>query len=142
MNSTRRNFIKLSGAAAAAGILGLNNPAFGQKKSFSAAVSADSLSYYNAENFREFIGTEFTLFNENEPSAAVLTAVKDFAGGKVKSSRNKNANCFTLSFEVEAEKPQATYTVFQRRLGSFDLFLVPGKSAKGTHLLHAVFNCI
>lgn len=141
MNSTRRDFIKLSGAAAA-GILGLSSLGFGQNKSFSDAGFADSLFYHNAENFREFIGTEFTLFNENETSAAVLTAVKDFAGGKQKTSRNKNASCFTLSFEVETEKPQATYTVFQRRLGTFDLFLVPGKSEKGTHLLHAVFNRI
>lgn len=144
MNSSRRAFIKTSGVAAV-GIFGLKTTGFGQTKTFSTglpnAVDADAMFHYDAEIFRQLIGAEFSLPNATDASAkAVLTAVKESKTDKL--SRQKSANCFTLSFKTNASQTQETYTVFHPQLGTFDLFLVPGKTEKGGYLLHAVINRI
>lgn len=144
MNFSRRNFIRLSGTAAA-GILGLTTFASGQirtvsKSNLPGEIYSDPLFHYNAEIFREFIGAKFSLVNkEGSPADAILTAVEDSNAG---GSNKKKENCFVLSFEVKSAKPQTTYAVFHPRLGTFDLFLVPGKSVAGKYLLHAVVNRI
>ncbi|MGI8642373.1 MAG: DUF6916 family protein [Pyrinomonadaceae bacterium] len=146
MKFSRRHFIKLGGATAA-GILGFGNFAFGQKKSFFAdqlpdGVLADPLFGYTAEDFRKYLGTEFSLMTEGAAITAVLTAVRSSLAPGKKSARVKRAECYTLSFQLPSNAPQATYTVFHPRLGTFDLFLVPGKTDNAEFLLHAVINRI
>jgi len=144
MKFSRRHFIKLGGAAAA-GILGFGSFAFGQKKSFFAdrlpdGMLADPLFGYTADEFKKHLGTGFTLMTENAAITAVLTAVISSAVSRNKTARNRRAECFTLSFQLPSDAPQSTYTVFHPQLGTFDLFLVPGRSDKTESLLHAVIN--
>ena len=145
MKFSRRHFIKLGGAAA--GILGFGSFAFGQKKSFfadelSAQMLADPLFGYGAEEFKKYLDTGFSLMTEGATITAVLAAVKSSEVRRNQNFRNRRAECFTLSFNLPSDAPQATYKVFHPNLGSFDLFLVPGKSDESASLLHAVVNRI
>ncbi len=146
MKFSRRNFIKLGGATAM-GTLGLGNLAFGQKNSFfadqlSVSSLANPLSNYTADEFRKHLGTKFYLASSGATDAAKLTAVKSSMVSKNITARNKKAECFTLTFQLPSNAPQAVYTVSHSRLGTFDLLLVPGKNEKAESLLHAVINRI
>jgi len=144
MKFSRRNFIRLGGATAV-GALGFGSFAFGQKKFFFAAqlpdgMLTDPLFGYTADDFRQYLGTKFSLTTEGAAVTAVLTAVKSSVVSGNKTARNKKAECFMLSFHLPSDVLQATYTVSHWRFGTFDLFLVPGKSDKAESLLHAVVN--
>ncbi|MDQ3130916.1 MAG: twin-arginine translocation signal domain-containing protein [Acidobacteriota bacterium] len=146
MKFSRRHFIKLGGATAAA-IFGFGSFTFGQKNSvtgddFPAEMFADPLYGHGADNFRKYLGTEFSLMTKSETITAVLADVKSSVVGKNKKFGNKRAECFTLSFNLPSDAPQATYKVLHPNLGNFDLFLVPGKSDEADSLLHAVINRI
>jgi hypothetical protein len=146
MKFSRRHFIKLGGATAV-GTLGFGKFAFGQKHSFFAdqlpdGMLADPLFGYTANDFRQHLGTDFSLTTESGTVTAVLTAVKSSVVAGNKTARNKRAECFMLSFRLSSNALQATYTVFHPRLGTFDLFLVPGKNNQAESLLHAVINCV
>lgn len=146
MKFSRRNFIKL-GSATALGTLGLGNSAFGQKNSFfadrlSVNSLANPLSKYTADEFRKYLGAKFYLESPGATDTAKLTAVKSSTVSKNVTARNKKAECFTLTFQLPSDAPQAIYTVSHPRLGTFDLLLVPGKNEKAESLLHAVVNRI
>ena len=79
---------------------------------------------------------------ESAVVTAVLTAVKSSVVSRNQTTRNRGAECFTLSFKLPSDALQATYTVFHPQLGTFNLFLVPGKSDQADSLLHAVINRI
>ena len=145
MKFSRRHFIKLGGATAA-GTLGFGNLAIGQKNFLFAdrlphSLLTDPLFNYTADEFRKYLGTEFYLMCPGATDTAVLTAVKSSVS-RNKNARNKRAECFTLSFHLPSDAPQATYTVIHPHLGTFDLLLVPGKNDKAESLLHAVINRI
>jgi len=131
MRFSRRNFIK-TGGLAIAGVLGFTEFARGQKR------RGDALSAYGADFFNNYLDTEFTLYSEAAETTAVLVAVKE----TVSRRRKSTAECFTLSFQIPTEAAQATYTVFHPQMRVFDLFLVPGASEEGEHLLNAVINRI
>ena len=144
MTFSRRHFIKLSGATSA-GILGLGSFAFGKKKSFfvddlPSEIYGDPLFGYTAADFRKYLGTEFSLLTESVPITGVLVAVKSSATSRNGTAQGRNAECFTLSFRLPSDATQATYTVFHPRLGTFNLFSVPGRSSSAKSLLHAVVN--
>lgn len=146
MKFSRRHFIKLGGATAA-GIFGFGSFTFGQKISVSAndlpaEMFADPLYGHGADDFRKYLGTEFSLLTEGEMITAVLADVKSSVVRRNHNFRNRRAECFTLSFNLPSDMPQATYTIFHPNLGNFDLFLVPGKSDEADSLLHAVINRI
>lgn len=129
MKFTRRNFVKISGLAAFAG-LALPNFAFGQ------VLGNDVLASQTAESFRAFVGTEFYISGENLSMPAVLTEVRDFP------TETKAGECFSLVFEIRARKAQqATYNVFHPAVGNFELFMTTGKSEKRGALV-AVINRI
>ena len=145
MRFSRRHFIKLGGATAI-GILGSGNFAFGQNEAsfynrLPAEALADPLFGYTADSFRRHLGTSFYMTGESEAVNAMLTAVTSSAF-KNRAVRNRKAECFTLSFVLPSDAPQTTYKVFHSQLGTFDLFLVPGKNDKDESLLHAVINRI
>lgn len=144
MKFSRRHFIKMGGATGA-GILGFGNFAFGREKSFFAdKLPAEILAVplYNANDFRQSLGTNFSLTTQSVVINAVLIAIKSSATSRNKTAQNKKAECFTLTFQLPSDAPQATYTVFHPRFETFDLFLVPGQSGKAESLLHAVINRI
>ena len=112
MKFSRRHFIKLGGATAA-GILGFGSFAFGQKKSFfaddlSSKALADPVFGHSADDFKKHLGTKFSLKTESAAITAVLVAVKSSATFKNVTARNKKPECFTLSFHLPSEAPQAT----------------------------------
>ena len=146
MKFSRRNFIKLGGASMVA-VLGCGGAAFGRKKSFFAGnfpseTAADRLFGYSANDFRKYLGTKFSLKNGSAAFTVVLAAVKSSVIPANTANQNIGAECFTLSFDLPSNAPQATYTVFHPNLGTFDLFLVPGKTNESRSLLHAVINRI
>lgn len=153
MTISRRNFIKIGGISTAlltTGSLGAVTNIFGQPgniygKSFPPEVYTDALFSYRAETFRKLIGSEFSLFADDFAAAAVLTEVRDspFTDGKKLRGRTTTVSSedFTLSFKIPyANAKQAIYTVIHRRLGQFDLLLVPAQNAGGEFLLDAVIN--
>ncbi len=138
MKFSRRDFIKLGGAAIAS--LGVPGLVFGQQKPFSvtdlpAEALGDPLLNYNSNVFRQHLNSRFTLMTEQEALPAILVAVKD-----LNASDPTSGNCFLLSFRTTVQPGQATYKIFHPRLGYFNLFLVPGKNSDGRHLLQAVIN--
>lgn len=144
MRFSRRRFIAL-GSAAGAGILGFGGAAFGQGRAIfggglPSEALADPLFAYSANNFRQHLGTEFMLATDSMAVYAVLTEVSSFSTEKTRRARNKRAECFTLTFRLLSDAPQATYTVSHPRLRTFDLLLVPGQSVEAENLLHAVVN--
>ena len=72
---------------------------------------ADPLLGYTANDFRQHLGTEFSLTTESGAATAVLTAVNSSVVAGNKNARNKRAECFTLSFQLPSNALQATYTV-------------------------------
>lgn len=129
MKITRRNFVKISGFSAFAG-LALPNAGLGQ------TVSCDFLATHTAKSFLAFVGSEFYVSGENFSMPAVLTEVRDFP------PPTKTGECFALVFEVRAKAPpQATYSVFHPSIGNFDLFMTAGKTGKRA-LLIAIINRI
>jgi len=144
MKFSRRNFIK-QGGATMVGILGCGGVVFGRKKSFFAdnfpsEMAADRLFDYSANDFRKHLGTKFSLKTGSAAFTVVLAAVKSSVISANIANQNIRAECFTLSFDLPSKAPQATYTVFHPNLGTFDLFLVPGKNNKAGALLHAIVN--
>lgn len=142
MKFSRRNFIKL-GSATTLGILGFGGVSFGRTKSFfaddlPAGMFSDPLFGHSADVFKKYIGTSFSMITESVALTVVLSAVKS----SVVPGRNRRAECFTLTFNLPSDSPQATYAVFHPNLGNFDLFLVPGKTNEAKSLLHAVVNRI
>ena len=79
MKFSRRNFIKMS-SATTLGILGFGNFAFGGTKSFfddelPAGMFADPLFGHSADDFKRYLGTEFSLMTESVVLTVVLAAV-------------------------------------------------------------------
>lgn len=152
MNISRRNFIKLGGAAAFVGTnLLMPVLANGQKTSGSLSVLpmealADPFFYLTAEDFKKYVGAEFLLFTETGAIPAVLSDVTQVKAAKsarraARKSSQPVAETFSLSFNLPTEGfQQATYRLQHPNLGEFDLFLVPEASSK--FLLHAVINRI
>lgn len=157
MNITRRNFIKFATVAGVIAGTNLVAPRFApaQKRTQNAVgdlpadVLNDPLYSLTAADFKNCIGSEFTLLNALDGASATavlskVTVVKKSSKsskGEVETRRSGKAENFTLAFALPAgELPQATYTLWHPSLGQFDLLLVPGRGNGGENLLHAVIN--
>ncbi len=151
MSISRRNFIKLGGAAALVGANFLKPvSAAGQKtdslNALPAEVLDDPFFYLTADDFKKYAGTEFTLFTETGAITVVLSKVAQEKSAKIdrrakKGSSKPGAETFSLSFNLPTEGlTQATYRIQHPSLGEFDLFLVPEADSKS--LLYAVINRI
>ncbi len=129
MKFSRRNFVKLSGAAALGG-LGISG------LTFARSPEADVLDGLSADSFRRLIGNQFQLMNDSGPVSARLVKVGSF------NSSAKDADCFSLVFEIGDESVgQGTFYVFSQQTGTFELFMSEGKSGKSKALV-AVINRI
>jgi hypothetical protein len=150
MNISRRNFIKLGGAATLVGANFLMPAsALGQKTddhlgALPEEVQADPFFHLTAEDFKKYAGTEFFLFTETGAISVVLSKVTQTKAARVIRRTGKNsskpvAETFSLSFNLPTEGfNQSTYRLQHPGLGEFDLFLVPEASSKS--VLHAVIN--
>lgn len=150
MNKSRRDFIKIAVVAAAAGLLNSVPSASAQENADAGSTANDAagdvLSGATAADFKQYVGAEFMFLTGAGATAAVLSEVSETI---VKSKRPRRlppgrraAQNFVLSFRTAAgEFPQATYRLWHRAFGEFDLFLVPGGSgADDSTVLHAVIN--
>lgn len=142
MKYTRRDFIKIGGFAGfGVGLLSALSPNVHGQNLISpiGQVFEDTLSFYNSATFENLVGSEFVIYTKNSAFSAVLNNVNADS-----SLKNKNGGeCFTLIFELSAENfSQNTYEMFHPSVGTFELFLVPGKSPKGATLGIAVINRI
>jgi hypothetical protein len=112
-----------------------------------AEVFADPFLYLTSEDFKKYVGSEFSLITETGAIAVVLVNLtqktKSKLASKKTSGRKAVPEAFTLSFEAEkAAFSQKTYKLFHPNLSEFDLFLVPGENLNGKIRLHAVINRI
>jgi hypothetical protein len=156
MNTTRRNFIKASALAAffagtdlfaSTASAAENSAALGELQT---EISGDRLFYLTAEDFKKYIGAQFSLIGEKDVVNAELSSVAQsvkppgIARSLNKaSSRKLTKETFTLSFRVPSGGfSQATYQVWHPNLGQFDLFLVPSGKGHDQILVHAVINRI
>lgn len=129
MKFSRRNFVKLGGAAALGGI-GLSKIALGQQP------VSDIFEELSADSFRGFFKTEFILSNDQVSIPAKLVKVADLAPA------SKSGKCFSLVFETSGDGAQeGTYYVFSPETGNFELFLTEGRIGKSNALV-AIINRI
>lgn len=156
MNTTRRNFIKSSAFAAFFAGTGLfSSLASASENSVAPGelpddVLRDRLFYLTSEDFKKYIGAQFSLIRENDVSTAQLLGVTQTIR-PVRIARNPSGESrrklmretFTLSFRVlNGDFSQATYQVWHPNLGQFDLFLVPGSKQGEQIFINAVINRI
>lgn len=151
MKVSRRNFIKnCSVSAIGAGLLIADSSnILGQNFVSKSITDTDLLSSLKADSFNSFIGEDFTFYTEEIAVQSVLSEVVILTSKKPKmnsrfSNRKSNiSDCFLLRFEVQtSDLKQATYRVYQKSLGQFDLLLVPGESVSGTQTLSGIINRI
>lgn len=125
MKFTRRDFVRLSGAAALAG--------FGFSGAALAGAGADAPAAQTADSFRGLIGSEFYVYNEKISGPATLVAVRDYPAA------TKTGECFSLFFETAIERPEQTiYRVYHPKLGNFELFMTEGRNEKRPLLIAAI----
>ena len=156
MNTTRRNFIRASAFAALFTGTGLFSSLVSASENSVAPgnlpdeVLGDRLFYLTSEDFKKYIGAQFSLINENEAITAQLSGIaqtirptkiaQNLSGG---SRRKLTKETFTLSFRaLTGDFSQATYQVWHPNLGHFDLFLVPGSKQGDQIVINAVINRI
>ena len=156
MNTTRRNFIRTSAFAAFFAGTGLfSSLASASENSVASGglpddALGDRLFYLTSEDFKKYIGGQFSLIHEKEVTTAQLLDVtqtirpikiaRNLSGA---SRRKLTKETFTLSFQVlNGDFSQATYQVWHPNLGQFDLFLVPSSTQGEQILISAVINRI
>lgn len=150
MNFSRRDFIK-SGGISAIGIgIMLTNPqaAFGLNIFNNSSIETDLLATLDADSFANFIGKAFTLYSDDGAFQGILAEVIVAPSIKPKQLRStalksKTSNTFFLKFDVQsADLLQATYKLYEKTLGLFDLLLVPGNKFENKTILIATINRI
>jgi hypothetical protein len=156
MNTTRRNFIRASAFAAFFAGTGLfSSLASASENSVAPGelpndALGNRLFYLTSEDFKKYIGAQFSLTRENDVTTAQLMGVtqtirpnkiaQNLSGG---SRRKLMRETFTLSFQsLNGDFSQATYQIWHPNLGQFDLFLVPGSKQGEQISINAVINRI
>lgn len=120
MSTSRRLFIKAASVAAiAAGIIGKSGLAV-------LAQATDPLANYTQATFTQYLNSVFRLHGGTTVDVTLLE-VKDTLPANV--ARVGGRESFTLRFVGGSEQlGQDTYTVEHPALGTFKLFLVPGRA--------------
>lgn len=101
---------------------------------------ASSLDYYNKSTFEAYVNSDFRIFSHGRRETWLrLVLVEDFPTRESITAPNE---CFRLLFSGAAESAlsQGTYSFDHAALGSFPLFIVPGKPLDGRVHYEAVFN--
>ena len=156
MNVTRRKFLRAGSACALLAGLGLNPSKliFGQSKGNSPghkgydipyASKTDRVFYFNRETFAPHLGTNFRFYRKGASEGYGLRLEEVFDHqAQLKSRRLKthDGECFSLYFSgpASADLPQEIYRLEHASLGTFSLFLVPGRAEAGRVVYEAVIN--
>ena len=159
MNVTRRKFLRAGSACALLAGLGFDpsNLVYGQSKrtppghkkvyDIPYESKTDRAFYFNRDTFAPHVGTDFRLFQQGARKGYGLRLETVFDNqAQLKSRRLKahGGECFSLYFRGPASEdlPQATYRLEHAALGTFSLFLVPGRvdESAGVVVYEAVIN--
>src|SRR6266513_4457367 len=103
-------------------------------------VAADPLSGYNRAAFSSYLNSVFRLYTGYSTIDVALVEVKDLAPGA--KTAQTGAECFSLLFRGgSVALKQNTYKIEHPSLGTFPLFLVPGKpDDNGAQSFVAIIN--
>jgi hypothetical protein len=88
--------------------------------------------------FNSYLNSSFEFWNARGRARATLNNVQNFVAGKSKTA----LRAFSLEFlilESTLSLPTDSSYVTHSKLGTFELFVVPAKNAKGDRLLLATF---
>ncbi|HEX7175539.1 MAG TPA: hypothetical protein VF240_09800 [Pyrinomonadaceae bacterium] len=101
----------------------------------------DPLNNFTKATFQANLNTVFRI-NAGASNAVELTLIEVSNIGPVPDQTVAGRECFVLRFSgpLNQPLPQRTYLLEQDALGSFDLFIVPGKKDKKWLYYHAVIN--
>jgi hypothetical protein len=158
MNLSRRNFVHAGSMMGLAAVLQASIPlAFGQghkKRGLGSGIGSvvpkqalnDPLYLMTRAMFAENLNTKFALsLGGVKLGYVVLIEVNDLNPEFVKVDGTSSRECFSLVFQGPKSLPlrQETYTISQSKLGTFQLFIVPGATdGAGMHyeaLINRVF---
>ena len=103
-------------------------------------ATADPLSSYNRAAFESYLNSIFRLYTGYSTIDVALVEVKDLMPGA--ATTQTGAECFSLLFRGgSVALPQNTYKIEHPSLGTFPLFLVPGKpDDNGAQSFVAIIN--
>lgn len=123
----RRYFIK---SVAAAGAL-FSFPIFAAPTDPAAPVRPRRMDEFSAALKSKFTAA----LKEDKKAVLVLTDVRAIA-------KSKRTESFELNFESDSQPPlkQGSYTFANDKLGTVEIFIVPGKATPAGHTYKAVFN--
>jgi hypothetical protein len=145
MRISRRHVIKV-GLCAAASVLTFDPLASVvlAAEPTDSALWDDDLSWLRRDMFEAVVGASFTVYLPQGGSVTLkLTRVEDVLTAQNAGTVN-SADCYAVLLEGSSRTPkldQDTYRVENRTLGTFPLFLVPGRaSKKGNVTYTATFN--
>ena len=101
----------------------------------------DPLNYFTKATFEANLNTVFRI-NAGASNAVGLKLIEVSDIGPVPDQTVAGRECFVLRFSgpLNQPLPQRTYLLEHDALGSFDLFIVPGKKDKKGQYYHAVIN--
>ena len=147
MSITRRKFLKAGTLAALTAAIPLR--VIGQQPrkvndgnpiDQSKDATADPLSSYNRAAFESYLNSSFRLYTGYSTIDVALVEVKDLMPGA--ATTQTGAECFSLLFRGgSVALPQNTYKIEHPSLGTFPLFLVPGKpDDNGAQSFVAIIN--
>jgi len=147
MSITRRKFLKAGTLAALTAAIPLR--VIGQQPrkvndgnpiDQSKDATADPLSSYNRAAFESYLNSIFRLYTGYSTIDVALVEVKDLMPGA--ATTQTGAECFSLLFRGgSVALPQNTYKTEHPSLGTFPLFLVPGKpDDNGAQSFVAIIN--
>lgn len=105
-----------------------------------SSMLASSLDHYNKSTFEAYVNSDFRIYAHGHSETWLrLVLVEDFPTRETLTGPNE---CFRLLFSGAADSvlSQGTYSLDHAALGSFALFIVPGKPLDGKVHYEAVFN--
>ena len=141
MTISRRNLLKTGflTCIATGTTLKLTGLAATRPPSGTDALST-SLDYYSKATFQSYLNSDFRIYAHGHSETWLrLVLVEDFPTRETLTAPNE---CFRLLFSGAADSvlSQGTYSLDHAALGSFALFIVPGKPLDGKVHYEAVFN--
>jgi len=142
MSISRRNFLRkttMTGISAVATFSFANTvfgQSFGQKKNYRPEIFEVPAEAYNTvleqismKMFADFVNTDFVVNHPEHGRISVyLKEVEDLRPQAFKFNSKAGIECFNLIFvsQNNVELGQGTYMMEHAKLGSFELFIVPG----------------
>lgn len=147
MSITRRKFLKAGTLVALTAAIPLRvvsqqprKVSDGNPIDQSKDAAADPLSSYNKAAFTSYLNSIFRLYTGYSTIDVALVEVEDLMPGA--ATTQTGAECFSLVFRGgSVALPQNTYRIEHPSLGTFPLFLVPGKpDDNGAQSFVAIIN--